>query len=198
VTKSTNGENLVPALLERLRVAAWLHEHPDEIPKATRWTGAILSLSALGKFVHDSDGAPELWSPLAQIIEGFKDLERGIVAPIFNPVGDPLERDKSSQRKWHHLWAAVLLELAVEQGKNRQQAAKRIAEYVNKWAALKNQMISGDTIIYWRKKLKESSKDERVEFDRLCKSLRDDPNRESTLKRVLREGPPGLPKIRKK
>jgi hypothetical protein len=120
----------VRQLHERLRGAAFVHEDPHEYHKGTRWSGAIFACHAVAQFIHDSGWDPCLAAVFLEMTEGFKDLERAITPPIFSTIKEPLKRDRSSHRKFCQTWAAVLLEIAMQEGEEEEQAAARIARHV--------------------------------------------------------------------
>jgi hypothetical protein len=183
-------------LFERLREASWIHQNPDHNSGGTRWSGVILACHAVAQFIHDSGLDPELGAPLMEVMEGFKDLERGIVAPIFSLEHEPLERDRSTHRKFQQAWAAAILEIFVETGEAERASAEKIARDVSRWLAFSNQEVTADTVMNWRKGAKgeEASSFRRKSFDSICKALREHRERDSMIKSVLADGPPGLRK----
>jgi hypothetical protein len=161
----------VRELHEKLREAAFVREYPHEYPKGTRWSGAIFACHAMARFIHDSGWDPRLAAVFLEIKEGFKDLERGTKPPIFSTVTEPLKRDRSLHRKFCQTWAAVLLEMAMQEGEEEKQAAARIARSIRKWPALRTQGPTETTLINWRKQIKCGSSEERKVFDHICEAL---------------------------
>jgi hypothetical protein len=179
-------------LFEKLREAAYCHQHPNLDPSLTRWTGATNACKAVAQFLEKSGQSPELAAVFLEMAEGFKDMQRGIVPPIFSLVAEPLKRDRSSHRKFQHAWAAAILEFAIEGGEGEEQAANRIARSAQNWAALREQNVTGTTIVNWRKHIKCGSPKERSRFEGICKGLRSEPDcGKRKIEEVLAEGPPG-------
>jgi hypothetical protein len=104
------------ALFEKLREAAYCHQHPDLDPRLTRWTGAAMACRAVAQFVFQSNQSPELASVFMEMVEGFKDMEKGVVPPIFSKASEPLDRDRSSHRKFQKAWTAAILEISWRAG----------------------------------------------------------------------------------
>jgi hypothetical protein len=182
-------------LFELLRQASWVHQNPHENPAGTRWTGAIMACHAVARFIYDAGASSELAVTLLEMKEGFKDLERGTVPPIFSLNPEPLIRDRSSHRKFHHDWAAAILEMAIDGGEGEEEAATRIARSVNEWPALRNQQVTATTLINWRKTIKGGSLEERQSFKGICKALRSEPDGgKAEIERTLAEGPRGMQK----
>ena len=180
----------VRKLKEMLREAAYVHEHPEINPAGSRWSGAILTCAAVAKFVHDSQWPFELAIVFSEMAEGFKDLERRITPPIFSLNPEPLKRDRSSHRKFHHDWAAAILEMAIDGGEGEEKAATRIARQVNEWPALRNQEVTATTLINWRKTIRGRSSEDRKPFEEICKALRSEPDGgKAEIERTLAEGP---------
>jgi hypothetical protein len=182
-------------LFELLRQASWVHQNPHENPAGTRLTGAIMACHAVTRFIYDAGASSELAVTLLEMKEGFKDLERGTVPPIFSLNPEPLIRDRSSHRKFHHDWAAAILEMAIDGSEGEEEAATRIARSVNEWPALRNQQVTATTLINWRKTIKGGSLEERQSFKGICKALRSEPDGgKAEIERTLAEGPRGMQK----
>lgn len=197
MTQNNNSpkiSQLQEGLFELLRQAAWVHENPGQNPQGTRWTGAIMGCHAIAQFIHNSGLSPALAAPFLEIMEGFKDLERGIVPPIFSLNPDTSKRNRSSRRDFVQSWAAAILELDIEEGKGEKESAERIAQSACKWTDFKNQNVTRSTIMNCRKQIKSGSREERGGFESICNALRNDPYREKRIKEVLANGPPGLSK----
>jgi hypothetical protein len=182
-------------LFELLRQASWVHQNPHEYPAGTRWTGAIMACHAVAGFIYDAGASLELAVTLLEMKEGFKDLERGTVPPIFSLKPEPLKRDRSTHRKFNHMWAAAILEIAMKGGEGEEEAATRIARSVNEWPAFGTQVITETTIINWRKAIKGGSMKERAPFTAICEGLRSEPDGgKAEIERALAEGPRGMQK----
>jgi hypothetical protein len=179
-------------LFELLRQASWVHQNPHEYPAGTRWTGAIMACHAVARFIYDAGASSELAVTLLEMKEDFKDLERGTVPPIFSLNSEPLKRDRSSHRKFNQMWAAAILEIAMDGGEEEKRAAGRIARSV---AAFGTQVITETTIINWRKAIKGYSLEDRKPFGRICRALRSEPDGgKAEIERALAEGPRGMQK----
>ncbi len=198
MTRNDDPSDIAPVLqeklFEQLREASWMHQHPDVHPQITRWTGAIMACHAVAQFIRDAGRAPELAAPLMEMMKGFKDLERGITPPIFSVNSEPLKRDRSSHRKFNQMWAAAIMEISMGGDEGEKVAANRIARSVSKWFVFQNQEVTGTTITNWRKAIKCGSLEERKPFEAICAELRAGPDAETTIKKVLDEGPPGMAK----
>jgi len=181
-------------LFEALREAAWVHEKPDQNPNGTRWTGAIMACHSVAQFLYSSGVDPALAASLLELKAGLMDLEQGNTPPIFSLKSEPLKRDRSSHRKFHHAWAAAILELAMKSGEEEILAADRIARSVSKWHALSMQGVTGTTVVNWRKSIKGGSKEERRQFEAICTELEKDPIAMERIHSVLKNGPPGISK----
>jgi hypothetical protein len=185
---------------ETLRQAAFIFEKETD----GRFQGTILACRAVARFIHLRGGGAELAAPFLHIAEAFEELRRGGNPSLFEKRSVPeKERQRSPERKHIHMLAAAALEVLVkltrrgdnvwgEHTRKREDAADKIARYVNKWPGMTAQEVTGLTVIAWRRHQRSLRNGDRKPFDTVVEKILGEPNPSKTVMDLLRAGPPGL------
>jgi len=155
--------------------------------------GAKLACHAVVRFIGVRHENPELAGPFLQIMASLKDLEEGLDPPLFSKDLKLRERERSSQRKHLQMLAAVAMDVLMELGTGRKDAAAQVARAIQKWPSFGAQEIAETTVRNWRDQVRRK----RDPLNRQFQQLRDhilgqaDPGAE--IQELLRHGPPGVP-----
>lgn len=172
-------------LLTSLRDASWVFTYHDSS------MGAEHACRAVGRYLYRLDLGAELAIPFLQLTKAFEDLQKGIAPPLFKRGKNPSERDRSSERKFHQMWAAALLDALMERGEDKAIAAARVARCANAWPNFRSQKLSATTIDNWRDAISASERAERRQYEEIRYALSVDPNAKLMIEAVLKHGPPG-------
>jgi hypothetical protein len=193
MTARSNDQARAPDEVERefaanLRAAAYIFQET----KNGRFQGSILACAAVVEFIRRRGGAAEYAAPFMQIAEAFKDLERGGRPRLFSKKTIPdKERERSPERKHMQMLAAAMLEALMKLGDQRTVAAERVARHVIKWPGMGAQSVTDRTVIGWREQQRRSSGEQRKRFETTVEATLTEPQPRSTIKGLLRNGPPG-------
>jgi len=170
---------------ETLRQAAWIFEKE----KDGRFLGSIVACRAVICFINQRGGGAELAGPFVRIAEAFEALEKGGKPRFFSKKTEPgKERERSPERKLIQRLAATALDVLHKLGDELTPSAERVARYVNGWPGMATQMVTGATVVAWRKQLSRSKS---RQFETLVKATLAEPDPRSTVEKLLRNGPPG-------
>jgi hypothetical protein len=198
--RSTAPDSIEAEFAETLRGAAFIFEKVE----SGRFQGSILACQAVARFIHQRGGGAELAAPFLQIAEAFKELERGGKPRLFSKRSTPAkQRERSPERKHIQMLAAAALEVLVrltprsasawgDGAKGRDNAASKVARYVNKWPGMEAQQVTGKTIIAWRNQQRALNTADRKRFDTVVEKILAEPSPEQTVVDLLRRGPPGF------
>jgi hypothetical protein len=177
-------------LLEGLYYANMLFEEKEDAGRE----GIVIACRAVTRFVAVTHQNPLLAAPLLALKEAILDLEKGVANPIISPDAADSRRSRSSIKKHAIAVAAVCLEVLVELGDPVDQTASKIARHAGNWRGMGTQPISADTIKNWRNSFRASSAGDRVSFDLMRTDLLKLRDARPEIERLLRDGPPGIPK----
>jgi hypothetical protein len=90
--------------------------------------------------------------------------------------------------------ASVALEVLMEVGDSRDNAAQKVASRVSKWPGMYPPYITATTIRNWRDQQRSKAKSARSQFQKLRAYILKQPDPRAEIDRLLKEGPPGVPK----
>jgi len=198
--RSTGPDPIEAEFAETLRGAAFIFQNE----KNGRFQGSILACQAVGRFIYQRGGGAELAAPFLQIAEAFKELERGGKPRLFSKKSTPAkQRERSPERKHIQMLAAAALEVLMRLSprganawgdgeKGRDNAANKVARYVDKWSGMEAQQVTGKTIIAWRNQQRALNNADRKRFDTVVEEILAQPSPEQTVEELLRGGAPGF------
>jgi hypothetical protein len=154
--------------------------------------GATLACEAVVRFIGVRHENPSLAAPFLTIRQSFIDLDRGVNPPLFSRNRDLRERDRSSQRKHVQMVAAAAMEVLMKLGTGSKDAAKQVAEAVEKWPSLRAQEITSTTVRNWRDQVRRTEDPRNRHFLELCEHILGRPDPRSEI-RALLQHLPGVP-----
>jgi hypothetical protein len=135
----------------------------------------------------------ELAAAFLAIKTAFEDLSKGITPELFSVHSSVKERSRSSQRKQIQLMAAVSMEVLMELGSSRQEAARLVAKKVAKWPQLVANKITPITVRNWRDTYRSERGPLHHQFLRLTEHILGGTDPRTEIEWLLSEGPPGVP-----
>jgi len=177
-------------LLEGLYYANELFETKEDAGRE----GIAMACHAVARFIAVTHQPPLLAAPLLSLRGAILDLERGVSNPIINPDAATGRRSRSALKKHASTVAAVCLEVLVELGDPLDEAASRVARQVSNWRVMGDQEVTATTLKNWRNQARGAPVDERAAFDLMRKDLLACSDTRGEIDRLLRNGPPGMPK----
>ena len=155
--------------------------------------GAKLPCHAIVRFIGVRHENPRLAGPFLVMMASFKDLERGLHPPLFSKNVELGERERSSQRKHLQMLAAVAMDVLMERGMGREDAAIEVARAVQKWTSFGAQEIKGTTVRNWRDQVRRKRDPRNHQFQQLRGGILEQAAPEAEARKLLRLGPPGVP-----
>ena len=176
-------------LLESLWYAAYRFQNEGD----GGLEGAKLACHAVVRFIGVRHENPELAAPFLEMRASFVDLERGLDPPLFSKDVKLRERERSSQRKHLQMLAAVAMDVLMERGMGREDAASEVARAVQKWTSLGAQEIKGTTVRNWRDQVRRKRDPRNHQFQQLRDHILGQADPGAEIKALLRHGPPGVP-----
>lgn len=156
--------------------------------------GVRIACQSVVRFLAVSHENPELAAPFLAMRAALIDLEQGIRSELLVEDAADIRRSRSAFKKHFQTLASACLEVLVQNGEGLEQAASMVARYVDKWPGKGNQLISGTTIRNWRDQQRAGSAGERKSFENIYKHMLTCPNPRKEVEKLLRGGPPGVPK----
>ena len=176
-------------LLESLWYAAYRFQNEGD----GGLEGEKLACHAVVRFIGVRHENPELAAPFLQIMAAFKDLERGLDPPLFSNHVELRERERSSQRKHLQMLAAVAMDVLMELGTGRTDAAEQVARAIQKWPSFRAQEITGTTVRNWRDQVRRKRDLRNRQFQQLRDHILGQADPGVEIRQLLRHGPPGVP-----
>lgn len=177
-------------LLEGLYYANQLFETKEDAGRE----GIATACHAVARFIAVTHQPPLLAAPLLALRAAILDLERGVSNPIIDIGAVQGRRSRSSLKKHAIAVAAVCLEVLVELGDPLEEAASRVARQASNWRVMGDQEVTGTTLKNWRNQARGAPAAERAAFDIMRKDLLACSDTRGEIDRLLRSGPPGMPK----
>jgi hypothetical protein len=176
-------------LLDGLYYANHLFETKEDAGRE----GIATACQAVARFIAVTHQPPPLAAPLLAIRAAIHDLEQGVANPIISPDATNALRSRSALKKHASTVAAACLEALVDLGDPVSEAAARVARFAASWSIWGDQQITANTIKNWRNQFRAMPTDERAAYDRMRNDLLEHGGRQE-VERLLRDGPPGMPK----
>jgi hypothetical protein len=172
VTKHSGLPQLIEAVIRDLETAR-LQFDADE--GASGRLGVLAALDVIYRYntILIGDRAPELLAPIRSVQHALHDAERGKLHALFNPkkhVGRPPDRTE-------HLglagWAAVLMQLLMDTGRLKSEAARQVARKLNSigYRTPQGATISAKLVDEWRDRAKTELPAEDIVADRFARVL---------------------------
>jgi hypothetical protein len=186
-------KDLPDAYRELLQGLFYANQVFDEKDDAGR-EGIIIACHAVARFIAVTHQNPLLVAPFLALRSALLDVEKGISNPILDPRVEIGKQSRSSIKKQISVVAAACLEALVADGDPLKEAASRVARHVLRWRGIGDQRVTFKTIMNWREHYRALPEDERKPFDLMRTDLSTRPDRRAQVEKLLRDGPPGIPK----
>jgi len=183
------------AAYRELLESLWYASHMFENEGDGGLEGAKLAGRAVARFIGVRHENPRLAAPFLTIMQSFADLERGLDPPLFSKSVEPKERERTSQRKHLQMLAAVAMEVLMELGTRRKDAAEQVAGAVQKWPSFGAQEITGTTVHNWRNQVRRKRDLRNRQFHELRDHILGQADPGAEIRALLRHGPPGVPSV---
>jgi len=177
-------------LLQALDRANQVFEEKDDAGRE----GIRIACHAVVRFIAVTHQEPFLVAPFMALRMALLDLDKGNANPILDPKVEPGRQSRSSIKKHISLIAATCLEALVAEGDPLKEAASRVARHVLSWRGIGGQPVTFKTVMNWREHYRSLPEGERRHFDLITKDLSQQPDRRAQVEKLLRDGPPGIPK----
>jgi hypothetical protein len=177
-------------LLEGLYYANLLFETKGDAGR----DGIKTACHAVVRFIAVTHQSPLLAAPLVALRAAILDLEQGVSNPIIDLDGGHGSRSRSALKKQANAVAAVCLEVLVELGDSLDESAAMVARKAGRWWVMGDQEVTKHTVKNWRNALRGATVDERAAFELMRSNLLICENPRQEIERLLRDGPPGIPK----
>ena len=156
--------------------------------------GAKTACLAVRQYLMDLGESAYLAVPFSAVYGAFGDLEKGLTSELFRNDGVDIKRSRSSSHKHLIRFAVALHDVLFALDKDRVETARYVARYVQNWHGLRNQKITANTIINWRKDVLGSGEEERRKFEFIHDGLLNESDPRSVVTAILKDGPPDDPK----
>lgn len=167
-------------------------------------SGVLYAVRACHEFLHVRGLSGQGLKPLIDLIAAFESVQKGTLPELFDPK---MAAGEEPERKWSRspaageikIYAAACMEVLMNNGQEKQNAAARVARSANTWPRISRGMIKASTVSNWRDEVKQQSSDnsDRIMFEGLSKMFGQGPKAKARLKEVLSIGPVMTGGIRK-
>ena len=179
-------------LLEEMEHAAELLHSEEDFERS----GVLHAIRACHGFLRVRGLSGQGLKPLMDLIAAFESVQKGTLPELFDPK---MAAGEETERKWSRspaagetkIHAAACMEVLMNNGQEKQNAAARVARSATTWPRISCGMIEAITVINWRDELKQQGSDnpDRQKFEALSKMFSKGPKAKAHLKEVLRIGP---------
>jgi hypothetical protein len=195
IDPSQNVETGLMVLRLELAVAADLFERSS--PDASRST-VQRTLVAIESLLRTTFGAndPKPLIPLRRLIYALHDLDRGTVVPLLAPQKINHRPRDSLLKEGLMAFAAACMELLIESGVRRKDAARRVAKYLHAkgYRSTRDRTITAQNVEDWRDRMRSESPSESeavARFRRLVEIRANFPDPQTAANTILE----GIPRV---
>jgi hypothetical protein len=154
--------------------------------------GVRIACHAVARFVAVRNENPELAVPFLALRQALLDWERGVDTELLSK--EPKERSRSGQAGHLKAIASACLEVLVHRKMPLTEAAGYVARHVQAWPGIGNRAITATTVENWRTEQRAAAPSAKTPFQIMVQDLLSRKDPQAEVERLLREGPPGIPK----
>jgi hypothetical protein len=155
--------------------------------------GVRIACHAVARFIGVRHENPELAAPLLAMRQALDDWEKGLDTELLTKNPHEMERSRSGQKRHVKALASACLEVLVgEMGLDA--AARYVARHVSGWPGIGAQEVTATTLQNWRTEERAAPPSVKTPFQVMVADLRSRKDARAEVERLLRDGPPGIPK----
>jgi len=156
--------------------------------------GVRIACQAVVRFIAVRHENPELAAPLLAVRQALQDWENGIETELLAKNPQEMERSRSGQKRHLKAMASACLEVLGDH-MGLAAAARHVAKHVGAWSGIGAQAVTCTTVQNWRTEERAVPASANSPFWLMVADWRSRENPRAEVERLLRDGPPGIPKI---
>ena len=134
--------------------AFWDLSENDDV----RRDAVISAIGAVNSYLSDTGVHPDLFQPLSALMIAMHDVNQGATPSLLKPKPGRGRPPSTTGREHLKLQAAVAMQLLLDAGKKREEAARIVARGLDRWPLERGDKVTWTTVDNWRYEFLEGHK----------------------------------------
>lgn len=167
----------------------WEWSENDSENDEVRRDAAITAIGRVNVYLRDTGVSEDLLQPISALMRALYDVQKGSTPTLFKPQSRPGRPPSTTGQEHLKLQAVVAMQLLIDAGKNRQEAARIVARGLKRWPLKRRDKITSTTVDNWRYEFLEGHKNAGLDamYKKFLSGMRDLPfSPESNARAILK------------